>query len=547
MSEIISSNIDSCTPFMRLMWNEQNKLRSSNPKGLKYHPDLIRFSLSIYSKSPSAYEELRSSGILTLPSQRTLRDYRNAIKPMAGFNPDVIEELLILVKDFKAYQRYVVISFDEVKIQSNLVYDKSSEELIGFVDLGDSTLNMGSFNDLNDIASYCLVFYVRGVASKLKFALGYICTTGAKSHQILATFWDAVSVLELNDIYVVAGTCDGASPNRKFFSLHSLLDGSDDFSQEDALVYRSKNLFSEDKRYIWFFSDAPHLMKTLRNCIYHSSPSSKSRNMLNKDFKITWSHIRKIVEDDMKRPLHLLHKLKPEHCNLTPYSKMNVRLAVQVLSASVANVLTDYYPVETHGTAELLLNMNKFFDCLNTRSYQEHWKKRKDDVKPYTSVEDPRFEWLKNVFVKYFDDWKIYIDTKFKDFTLSDRQKLFISNQTYHGLKITVNSVIECTQFLLKNGVNAVLTEHFNQDILEEYFGEHRSLGRRSENPTVYQFGYQSNAIRISKSVKRVTTGNTSGRHTNKSKHSWYDVSDEPLNKRRSTKTTSNDTDFIIE
>ena len=182
---------------------------------------------------------------------------------------------------------------------------------------------------------------------------------------------------------------------------------------------------------------------------------------------------------------------------------MNVRLAVQVLSACVAHVLTEYYTVETHGTAEIISMMNKFFDCLNTRSYQEHIKKRKDDVKPYTLVDDPRFDWLKNDFIKYFDNWKFYIDMKFKDFTLSDRQKMFVSNQTYYGLKITVNSVIECTQFLLKNGVNAVLTEHFNQDILEEYFGEHRSLGRRSENPTVYQFGYQPNAIRISKSVKR--------------------------------------------
>ena len=38
---------------------------------------------------------------------------------------------------------------DEMKIKDNLVYEKSSEELIGFVDLGDPILNYGSFEDIN--------------------------------------------------------------------------------------------------------------------------------------------------------------------------------------------------------------------------------------------------------------------------------------------------------------------------------------------------------------------------------------------------------------
>ena len=34
-----------------------------------------------------------------------------------------------------------------------------------------------------------------------------------------------------------------------------------------------------------------------------------------------------------------------------------------------------------------------------------------------------------------------------------------------------------------------VLTERFNQDVLEEYFGRHRSIGRRNDNPDLYNFG----------------------------------------------------------
>ena len=67
---------------------------------------------------------------------------------------------------------------------------------------------------------------------------------------------------------------------------------------------------------------------------------------------------------------------------------------------------------------------------------------------------------------------------------------MFLSHQTYEGLLISSYSLVEATQFLLQNGLKFVLTEKFNQDVLEEYFGRHRALGRRNDNPTIYQFGY---------------------------------------------------------
>ena len=68
------------TPFMNLFWQEQKKLFSRNSTGVRYHPMIIRFCLSLAAKSPSCYEELRNSGVLVLPSQRRLKDYRNAFR-----------------------------------------------------------------------------------------------------------------------------------------------------------------------------------------------------------------------------------------------------------------------------------------------------------------------------------------------------------------------------------------------------------------------------------------------------------------------------------
>ena len=85
---ILGKNDMKSSPHMNLFWQQQKKLLASPTFGRRYHPQLIRFCLSLHSKSPSAYRELASSGVLVLPSERTLRDYRNFFKPKPGFNEE---------------------------------------------------------------------------------------------------------------------------------------------------------------------------------------------------------------------------------------------------------------------------------------------------------------------------------------------------------------------------------------------------------------------------------------------------------------------------
>lgn len=174
---IMNNNSKNITPFMKLFW-EQQKLAAKSNGSTRYHPMMIRFCLSLAAKSSAAYDELCSSGVLTLPSRRTLRDYKNAIKPSTGFNPQVVNELINQTKHLSGYTRYMVLPFDEVKIQQNLVFDKYSGELIGFVDLGDPELNYSSFDDVNNLATHVLVFYLRGLASNVKYSFAYFATDG---------------------------------------------------------------------------------------------------------------------------------------------------------------------------------------------------------------------------------------------------------------------------------------------------------------------------------------------------------------------------------
>ncbi len=108
---------------------------------------------------------------------------------------------------------------------------------------------------------------------------------------------------------------------------------------------------------------------------------------------------------------------------------------------------------------------------------------------------------------------------------------MFLSSQTYEGLKVTVLSLVEATKFLLAEGCEFVLTERFSQDCLEEYFGRQRQLGRRNDNPDVFQFGYNDNTIRVVRSTAPMT-GNTKGIYKGRYR-SWYNVDDTKLSKQK--------------
>ena len=79
--------------------------------------------------------------------------------------------------------------------------------------------------------------------------------------------WEAVDCLERCGFRVMALVCDGLTANRKFFRLHN-----PDIPATEA--YKTLNPFADEERYIYFISDPPHLIKTVRNAW-----ASKKRNL----------------------------------------------------------------------------------------------------------------------------------------------------------------------------------------------------------------------------------------------------------------------------
>ena len=137
------------------------------------------------------------------------------------------------------------------------------------------------------------------------------------------------------------------------------------------------------------------------------------------------------------------------------------------------------------------------------------------------------------MFLKFLDEWQASTWLQEGNYSPDHRGKMFLSLQTYRGLKISVHSHIEAIQFLLAEAFQYVLSERFLHDVLEDYFGHQRAKGGRSDNPTAQQFGYNNLTIAAQRDIAPVLRGNVGGRYEKKK---WFQVSEEPVHKKRKPK-----------
>ena len=262
--------------FRRVFWDQQiENTKKSDARQYRWHPLMIKWCLNLKLMSSAAYHAMRSSGFITLPSERTLRDYTNYIKCVPGYQQEVVDMMRQESKcdELPEAKRYVTILLDEMKVKEDIVYDKFTGNVIGFCNLGtisDELLQLENTTDIHPpVAKQILAIMIRGVFFKFDFPLAHFSTEGVTADLLFPIVWEGIRVVESTGLKVIAVTADGASPNRKFFKMHDTGD----------IVYKTKNVYSSDDRYVYFISDPPHLIKTTRNCLSHSSNTGTPRSM----------------------------------------------------------------------------------------------------------------------------------------------------------------------------------------------------------------------------------------------------------------------------
>lgn len=184
---------------------------------------------------------------------------------MLGIHLEVLEDFASKIKEGDS--RCVALVLDEMKIKEDLVYNKHTSHIMGYVNLGSTEQQLLSLeeddqNIVNHVATHMLQFMVRGLSQRLEYPVAHFATSNLTAEQLYPMVWEVVGVLEASDLKVMIITADGASTNRKFFRLHRDPSGSNVLN---GVVYKTINVHAPERE-VYFMSDVPHLIKTVRNC-----------------------------------------------------------------------------------------------------------------------------------------------------------------------------------------------------------------------------------------------------------------------------------------
>ena len=97
-----------------------------------WYPMMIKWCTNLRLASARGYDILRN--VLKLPHDTTLKRYIHWTKANSGLSADALHQMLREIKydTLQPHQKFIVIVHDEMKVESNLVYNKSDGRLIGF-------------------------------------------------------------------------------------------------------------------------------------------------------------------------------------------------------------------------------------------------------------------------------------------------------------------------------------------------------------------------------------------------------------------------------
>lgn len=522
------------SPAQSIFLQEQIKAsQKKNMVGVRWHPTMIRLALALHLTSPAAYELLRDTGMVKLPTSRTLFDYSHARPVEDGIDKVVLDSIADRVIKFPKHRRYHILMADEMHISQNLVFQKSTGRLIGYTKLDDLDKEVQVLNKHLDnpdeelqeiIASKVLVYMVKGISVGIKEVIASYPVANPSASQMYMWTWQVIGALERSGVPIIAFVCDGFSTNRAFIRMHKPATPT-----ASGVIFDTINKAARGRK-LFFISDVPHLLKTLRNCFMNSRWDNKKsrRHMMYRGKKISWDFLIKLYESQKGKSLRKSFKLNAMNVYPDSYARMKVRYAGEAVSKTVAMDLISQNWEDAEETIAFILMFNRWFDCLNGAHSNMAKRRKNTDLSAYTkevlgvNPKDKRFKFLDSVLEhlrmwkeealnqnsnvtvntsttadtpRDFDESEIFegeIETE-EDDTPGSRR--ILSRETLEGIEMSTLAIKSAITFLLEEGVSYINPRVFTQDPLEQHFSKIRAGQGGSNNPNYWQVQNRNRAI----------------------------------------------------
>ena len=174
-------------------------------------------------------------------------DYKHYSPSKCGFYRELDLDLYeaICQQKLSRLAKYVGLVLDEMYVKEGLFFNKHTGELVSYADLGEINNLLDDYEQQIDgsetapraLGKCMLVFMVRGLFTPLKFPYVQFPAANTKGADIFPLVRQAIKHLTRLGLVVATITCDGASDNRRMFTM---------FNAKSDLSHKTENIFSAD-------------------------------------------------------------------------------------------------------------------------------------------------------------------------------------------------------------------------------------------------------------------------------------------------------------
>ena len=415
-----------------------------NDEKIKVWPegDIIS-ALTLHSLGANSYKYLRKHMNFPFPSVSTINRRISSINIEPGILKSVIRLMKVKGQTLSKGEKACIISFDEMKVDHKFAYDRIADKI---------------YKPHNYVQ--CVI--ARGIIGNWKQPIFYNFDC-RMSKNIL---FDIISQLEDCGYPVHATVCDLGGSNIGLL-------------RDLGITVENPNFLNphDTSRSIHIFADPPHLLKLIRNNVLdHSLDTS-----LGVVCKAPLVDLINYQSGDFK----LAHKLSEHHLNVKGADRQRVKTAAQLLSQTTSKALlylgnNKIFEKSNNweSTSKFICIIDQWFDLMNSSSFTTDKAMRSAfrSTKIHSDV-------LENI-VKLFDSIKI-----------SGKVFPFIKGVLYSS-----RSLVNLFSDLKHDyGVQYILTNRLNQDVLENTFGILRQMGSGHCHPDPVAFKYRMRRYILSK------------------------------------------------
>lgn len=469
-----------------LLKRQVNK-QIGKPLPVSYSAELRSFALTLNFYSPRAYRYVRRVFDTCLPHPRTVERWYSSVDCKPGFTGDALRALEAhsSVAASKGNLVACALMMDEIAIRQKLEWDGSKYH--GYIDFGTKL-----DDDSLPVAKEALTFMVVGINDNFKLPVGYFLIDGLDAMARSNLVNQCIEKLHSVDINVASLTFDGAASN---LAMAKILGCNFDFGGGKFITTFPHPITQSP---IAIFLDPCHMLKLVRNTL-----ADKKSMVDGNDQFVNFEYIEKLHKLQQAEGLHFGNKLRSAH--IAWYKKkMNVKLAAQLLSESVATSLEFCLQEKLPGfegceaTIKFIRLFNTLFDLLNSRNLKSYGFKRPLQASNEADVKS------------FVSEARVYISSlkearNGKNILVSNRKTGFL------GFLICVESMLALYESLIVTGrfhMSFLCMFKISQDHLELFFGKIRSLGGCNNNPSARQFCAAYKKLLVHNDIRDVMRGN---------------------------------------